>query len=126
MFKSTNGMCSHSLLMASLNGQVDNFVSHYAKSKAPVNYVKLGQHGLPLGGKKPSKHKVSSKKMTSAVKDILALADDLQRSKRARALSGPHHVTESASSHPSDHQLSQYPTYGLGLLKYTLPSVPDC
>ena len=114
MFKSTNGMCSHSLLVASLNGQVDNFVSHYAKSKAPVNYAKLGQHGLPLGGKKPSKRKASSKKTTSAVKDILALADDLQRSKRARASSSPHHVTESASSHPSDHQLSQYPTYGVG------------
>ena len=106
MFKSTNGMCSHSLLVASLNGQVDNFVSHYAKSKAPVNYAKLGQ--LPIGGKKPSKRKASSKKMTSAIKDMLALSDDLQRSKRARVSSGPHHVTKSSSSHPSDHQLSTY------------------
>ena len=120
MFKSTNGMCSHSLLVASLNGQVDTFVSYYAKSKAPVNYAKLGQHGLPLSGKKPSKRKASSKKTTSAVKDILAQADDLQRSKRARASSDPYHETELVSSHPSDHLLSssENPTYGVSAAVY--------
>lgn len=84
MFKSTNGMCSHSLLAAALNGQVDTFVTHYSKAKAPVNYANLGQHGLPAGGKKPSKRKASSKKTTSAIKKILAHADDIQRSKRAK------------------------------------------
>ena len=39
--------------------------------------------------KKLSKRKASSKNMTSAVKDILALADDLKWSKHARASSGP-------------------------------------
>ena len=63
-----------SLLVASLNGQV---VSHCAKSKVPVNYAKFGQYGLPLSGKKPSNCKVSSKKTTSAVNDILALANNL-------------------------------------------------
>ena len=104
MFKSTNGMCSHSLLAASLNGQVDTFVSHYAKFKAPVNYAKLGQHGLPLGGKR----KVSSKKTTSSVKEILSLADDLQRSKRA---SGAHHVSNPPSSLLSDNSSSSLPSY---------------
>ena len=116
MFKSTNGICSHSLLVASLNGQVDNFVRHYAKSKAPVNYAK---HGLPLGGKKPSKSKASS---TSAVKNFLTLADDLQQSKRARASSGPPHVTKSASI-ATHYQHSQCPTYGVGAAQVHLPNV---
>jgi len=63
MFKSTNGLCSHSLLAASLNGDVDGFVAQYAKTKDPINYAALGQHGLPTGGKKPSsRRKASSKK----------------------------------------------------------------
>ena len=63
MFKSTNGLCSHSLLAASLNGDVDGFVAHYTKTKDPINYTALGQHGLPTGGKKPSsRRKASSKK----------------------------------------------------------------
>ena len=84
MFKSTNGMCSHSLLAATLNGQVDTFVSHYSKAKVPVNYASLGQHGLPTGGKKPSKRKSSLKKTTSAIKNVLAFSDEIQRSKRAK------------------------------------------
>ena len=85
MFKSTNGICSHSLLGATLNGEVDAFVSNYAKSKVPINYANLGQHGLPTGGKKPSsKRKASSKKSTSAVKTILAAADHIARTKRAK------------------------------------------
>jgi len=84
MFKSTNGLCSHSLLAASLNGDVDGFVAHYAKTKDPINYAALGQHGLPTGGKKPSsRRKASSKKATSAVKSILAAADDISQTKRA-------------------------------------------
>ena len=103
LFKATNGMCSHSLVVALLNGQVDTFVAHYAKSKAPVNYGQLAQHGLPLGGKKPSKRKASSKRTTSAVKEILSLADGLQRSKRAKRASGGHHVSRSPSPLLSDH-----------------------
>ena len=49
-FKSTNGMCSHSLLVATLNGQSDAFVEQYTKTKVPFNYAKRGQHGLPIGG----------------------------------------------------------------------------
>ena len=82
--KATNGMCSHSLLAATLNGQVDSFVAHFIKSWMPVNYANLGQHGLPAGGNKPSKRKASSKKMTSAVKNILAIADGIQWIKRAK------------------------------------------
>jgi len=44
MFKSTNGLCSHSLLAASLNGDFDGFVAHYAKTKDPINYAALGQN----------------------------------------------------------------------------------
>ena len=54
MFKSTNGMHSHSLLVATLNGQSDAFVEQYTKTKVPSNYAKLGQHGLPIGGKRPN------------------------------------------------------------------------
>lgn len=83
MYKSTNGMCSHALLAASLSGDVDNFVNHYSKSKVPVNYANLAQHGLPVGGKKPSsRRKSSSKKTTAAVKDVVASADHLKRTKR--------------------------------------------
>ena len=84
MFKSTNGLCSHSLLAASLNGEVDSFVTHYMKTKDPINYAALGQHGLPTGGKKPSsRRKASSKKSSSAIRSILAAADETSRTKRA-------------------------------------------
>ena len=84
MFKSTNGLCSHTLLAASLNGEVDGFVTHYLKTKDPINYAALGQHGLPVGGKKPSsRRKASTKKATSAVKSILAASDEISRTKRA-------------------------------------------
>ena len=88
MFKSTNGICSHSLLVATLNCQQDAFVHQYAKTKLPVNYAKLGQHELPVGGKKPkSKRKASSKKTTSAIKKILASADQIECTKRAKTQS---------------------------------------
>ena len=84
MFKSTNGLCSHSLLAASLNGDVDGFVAHYVKTKDPINYAALGQHGLPTGGKKPSsRRKASSKKQHLLLKSILAAADDIPRTKWA-------------------------------------------
>ena len=51
MFKSHNGMCSHCLLLAVLNGEVDRFVRNYSRTKDPINYMQLGQHGLPVGGK---------------------------------------------------------------------------
>ena len=74
MFKSTNGFCSHSLLAAALNGDVNGIVAHYAKTKDPINYATLGQHGLPTGCKKPSsRRKASSKKATSAVRAFLQL-----------------------------------------------------
>ena len=83
MFKSTNGMCSHSLLAASLNDQTETFVRQYTKNKVPVNYANLAQHGLPVGGKKPSKRKASSKQTTSAVRKIIDGADDVVRSKQS-------------------------------------------
>lgn len=84
MFKSTKGLCSHSLLAASLNSDVDDFIAHYMKTKDTINYAALGQHGLPTGGKKPSsQRRASSKKATSALKSILAAADDIRRMKWA-------------------------------------------
>ena len=68
MFKSTNGMCSHSLLASSLNDQTEAYVRQYTKNKVPVNYANLAQHGLPVGGKKPSKRKASTKQTTSVVR----------------------------------------------------------
>lgn len=101
MFKSTNGLCSHSLLAASLNGDIDGFITQYVKTKDPINYAALGQHGLPTGGKKPnSRRKASSKKATSAVKRILAAADEISRTKRA-----PYNL-ESVSSPPQSPAVS--------------------
>jgi len=54
MFKATSGICSHTLLVAVLNDEVCSFVSSFTKSKAPLNYAELAQHGLPVGGQKPS------------------------------------------------------------------------
>lgn len=83
MFKSTNGVCSHSLLAANLNGELDLFVNRYSKTKVPTNYANLAQHGLPVGGKKPStRRKSSSKKTTAAVKNLIADADHVKRTKR--------------------------------------------
>lgn len=42
MFKSTKGLCSHSLLAESLNSDFENFVAHYVKTKDPINYTALG------------------------------------------------------------------------------------
>ena len=90
MFKSTNGICSHSLLVATLNGDVDGFVARYVKTKDPINYAALGQHGLPKGGKKASsRRKASSKKSTSAIKRMLTAADEITRTKRAAKTADP-------------------------------------
>ena len=39
MFKSTNGICSHTLLVAALNDEVSLFICNYSKFKAPINYM---------------------------------------------------------------------------------------
>ena len=86
MFKSTNGMCSHCLLLAVLNGEVDTcrFVRNYSRTKDPINYMQLGQYGLPVGGKKPSsKRKASSKKTTSKIRRLIADSDSSVHSKRS-------------------------------------------
>lgn len=76
MFKSTNAVCSHCLLVATLNGELDIFIRTYSRIKNPMNYTHLAQHGLPVGGKKPSsKRKASSKKTTSKIHKILADTD---------------------------------------------------
>ena len=88
MFKSTNGVCSHTLLVATLNGEVDTFVQSYSKTKNPVNYTQLAQHGLPIGGKKPgSKRKASAKKTTAKIRK--ALADTDVRTKRGQSFESP-------------------------------------
>ena len=91
MFKSTNGLCSHCLLVATLNGEVDTFVKTYSKTKNPINYTQLAQHGLPVGGKKPaSKHKASSKKTTAKIQKVLADTDvRTKRGQSSRQLSRP-------------------------------------
>ena len=84
MFKSTNGLCSHCLLVATLNGEIDTFVQSHSKTKIPVNYTQLAQHGLPIGGKKPgSKRKASAKKTTAKIRK--ALADTDVRTKRGQS-----------------------------------------
>ena len=84
MFKSTNGMCSHCLLIATLNGEVDMFVQTHSRLKNPVNYTQLGQHELPVGGKKPSyKRKASSKKTTAKIRKAIAHTD--VRTKRGQS-----------------------------------------
>ena len=76
MFKSTNGLCSYSLLVATLNSEMDTFVQSHSKTKNTVNYAELAQHGLPVGGKKPgSKRKASAKKTTAKIRKALADTD---------------------------------------------------
>ena len=53
--------------------------------KLPIHYAQLGQHGLPTGGKKPSKRKAATKKKaTAAIKKtiIIASSDLTEQSKR--------------------------------------------
>ena len=84
MFKSTNGICSHTLLVAALNDEVCLFICNYSKSKAPVNYVQLAQHGLPLGGRKPSsKRKGASKKTTAGIRQLIQNANESEMTKRS-------------------------------------------
>ena len=80
-----------------------SFVAHYAKTKDPINYAALGQHGLPKSCKKPSsRRKASSKKAMSAVKCIFA-ADDISQMKRVNEdpVASPSIVFVSLSFHCS-------------------------
>ena len=100
MFKSTNGVCSHSLLVATLSGEIDTFVQSHSKSKDPVNYTQLAQHGLPVGGKKPgSKRKASAKKTTAKIRKVLA--DTEVRTKRGQSSKSPHASDTSAAPPPT-------------------------
>ena len=94
MFKSTNGVCAHCLLVANLNGEVDTFIQMYSRTKNPINYTQLAQHGLPVGGKKPSsKRKASSKKTTAKIRKTLTDTD--VRTKRGESSRSATH------SHPA-------------------------
>ena len=132
MFKSTNGLCSHSLLAASLNGEVNSFVTQYVKTKDPINYAALGQHGLPTGGKKPNvRRKASSKKATSAVKSILAAADEIPRTKRANkepiaSPSRAHQCSMLSVSTPQDQGNFQSALYGVmaNTVNFSTPGPP--
>ena len=54
-FKSL-GICSHTVVVAHLNGQLSEFVIHIKKAKKKPNMMKLAVHGMPLGtGKKDSR-----------------------------------------------------------------------
>ncbi len=84
MFKSTSGICSHTLLVAVLNDEVSPFVCSYTKSKAGVNYAQLAQHDIPVGGRKPSaKRKGASNKTTAGIRLLMQNADEKEMSKRA-------------------------------------------
>lgn len=98
MFKSTNGLCSHSLLVATLRGEIDTFVRSHSKSKNPVNYTELAQHGLPVGGKKPgSKRKASAKNTTAKIRKVLE-DTDVQTKRRQASLSNSSVSDTSAAS----------------------------
>ena len=63
---------------------MDTFVKTYSKTKNPINYTQLAQHGLPAGGKKPgSKRKASSKKTTAKIQKVVADTD--VRTKRGQS-----------------------------------------
>ena len=99
MFKSTNGLCSHSLLVASLNGELDTFVRSHSKTKNPINYTELAQHGLPVGGKKPgSKRKASAKKTTAKIRK--ALADTDVRTKRGQSSLSNSSTSDTSAASP--------------------------
>ena len=99
MFKSTNGVCSHSLLVATLNGEMDTFVQSHSKTRKPINYTELAQHGLPVGGKKPgSKRKALAKKTTAKTRKVLADTD--VRTKRGQSSLSNSSTSDSSAASP--------------------------
>ena len=100
MFKSANGVCSHSLLVATLNGEMDTFVQSHSKTKKKHQlYTELAQHGLPVGGKKPgSKRKASAKKTTAKIRKVLADTD--VRTKRGQSSLSNSSTSDSSAASP--------------------------
>ena len=109
MFKATSGICSHTLLVSSLNDEVCSFVGSYTKSKAPLNYAQLAQHGLPAGGRKTSKpRKGASKKKTAAIQQLLQNAEESEMTNRSDT--NPSATTDqSRSAQPSGSTPSSHP-----------------
>lgn len=79
------------------------------------------QHGLPTGGKKPSSlRKASSKKATSAVKSILAAADDIRWTKRANKDPVASPSTDGSSSVSIAQDQSHYQSALYGVMANTV------
>ena len=86
-------------------------VSSFTKSKAPLNYAQLAQHGLPVGGRKPSsKRKGASKKTTAAIRQLVQNARENELTKRSDIKRlGINAMTESAlKAQPSRSTLSSH------------------
>ena len=67
--------------LAARRHNLRNKAIHKNRQSASVNYANIAQQGiLPVGGKKPSKRKASTKQTTSAVRKIIDSADDVERS----------------------------------------------
>jgi len=81
MFKATSGICSHTLLVAVLNDEVCSFVSSFTKSKTPLNYAQLAQHGLPVGEQKPSSKLKSTSKIPLGINAMTGSALKVQPSR---------------------------------------------
>jgi len=126
MFKSTNGICSHTLLGAALNDEVSLFICNYSKCKAPINYAQLAQHGLPLGGRKPSsKRKGASKKTTAGIRQLIQNANESEMTKRSDIIASKKNLTtdptpSSSTMSSSTSALSSHPV-GILLSQPHLP-----
>ena len=115
MFKSTNGICSHTLLVAALNDEVSLFICNYSKCKAPINYAQLAQHGLPPGERKPSsKRKGASKKTTAGIRQLIQNANESEMTKRSDIIASKKNLTtdptpSSSTMSSSTSALSSHP-----------------
>jgi len=56
-------------------------VSSFTKSKAPLNYAQLAQHGLPACGWASLKRKGASKKTTAAIQQLVQIAQENELTK---------------------------------------------
>ena len=65
------GICSHCVVVAELNNQLDKFVASFTKSKRKLNFTEVAIHGMPAGrgrkGSQPPRKKKRSQPVSERV-----------------------------------------------------------
>ena len=110
----------------------DLLENHWTGSIRRYIWIRNLHDFLPTGGKKPrAQRKASSKKATSAVKSILAAADEIPRTKRANlepvaSLSRAHQCSMLSVSTPQDQGNFQSALYGVmaNTVNFSTPGLP--